>query len=186
MPGRFRRHARRCWPTDKDGLHAGKSVGRPLGAMLKVATESNKQFCAVGSSMIPSIFPGSTLHVRKINPGSVKVGDILCYPESNQRMEAHRVVRAKKGLKGLVFITKGDAQDHTREIQASAAAYVVVRVENRFLSYNIEGLVGDTVTHLALREGLLWRGTRLVALATFELRRFASFIRAAVRDISLP
>jgi len=34
---------------------------------------------ADGASMLPSVLPGATLHVRPVERGEVRVGDIVCY-----------------------------------------------------------------------------------------------------------
>ncbi len=52
-------------------------------------------FCASGHSMYPTILANETIVVEPIDPGSVRLGDIILY-RTNSRLTAHRVLRIEK------------------------------------------------------------------------------------------
>jgi hypothetical protein len=52
-------------------------------------------FCASGHSMYPTILANETIVVEPIDPGSVRLGDIILY-RTNSRLTAHRVIRIEK------------------------------------------------------------------------------------------
>lgn len=68
------------------------------------------EFVARGSSMIPSVFPGDTLIIRKETPESARAGDVvLC--ARGERFYAHRLVRKTEENGMMRLITRGDALD---------------------------------------------------------------------------
>ena len=52
-------------------------------------------FCASGHSMYPTILANETIVAEPIDPGSVRLGDIILY-RTNSRLTAHRVIRIEK------------------------------------------------------------------------------------------
>ena len=85
--------SRECAIADlvEEGLHAGGAV----------------RFRALGTSMIPAIWPGDRLTVRRPEAGYPQVGDIAL-TLTDGRLRAHRVVRCLT-LEGVrVVITRGD------------------------------------------------------------------------------
>jgi hypothetical protein len=59
-----------------------------------------------GRSMLPSIWPGDTLLVRRRTAGQLARGDIVLF-RRNERLFAHRVVSAMEGA-GARVVAKGD------------------------------------------------------------------------------
>lgn len=61
------------------------------------------RFQAVGRSMLPTIEDGEILHVQRVNPRTLSVGDIVLCDSAG--LKAHRIVRRRDER----FITRGDA-----------------------------------------------------------------------------
>ena len=61
-----------------------------------------------GSSMLPSIWPGDTIHVEAARPESLEPGDIVLY-RHGPRLFAHRLLQSLAGKKLNLFATRGDA-----------------------------------------------------------------------------
>lgn len=59
-----------------------------------------------GWSMLPSVWPGDTLLVERVNSSAITEGDIVLFGR-HQRLFAHRVVRRTAGNFGI--LTQGDA-----------------------------------------------------------------------------
>ena len=68
------------------------------------------RFVALGSSMIPALFPGDTLIVRKETHHYSCVGDVLLFSRAG-RFYAHRLVHKTEENGYLRLITRGDALD---------------------------------------------------------------------------
>ena len=66
-----------------------------------------------GASMEPAIDTGSLAVIRPVNPQTVSEGDIITYSRSadTSKVVTHRVVEVIDGENGLVFRTKGDANE---------------------------------------------------------------------------
>jgi Peptidase S24-like len=72
-------------------------------------SSSEFRFVAWGSSMVPSIFPGDTLIVRRGTPEEACHGDVLLFVREG-RFYAHRLVdKADEG--GIRLIARGDSLD---------------------------------------------------------------------------
>jgi hypothetical protein len=125
--------------------------------------------------MIPAIFPGARLSVRPVDPGEVRVGDIVCFPCPDRTMAAHRVVGIEQGDGKRAFLTRGDAQDGFERIEATAIASRVDRVQQRFLSYDATDRLGRLFARLALVESRPGRLARraLVGVSSRALRLWA-------------
>ena len=75
-------------------------------------------FSAPGHSMFPTIMANETIMVEPIDPGTVRLRDIILY-RTNGRLIAHRVIRIEKEKNGAVtefpsanrlqFVVRGDA-----------------------------------------------------------------------------
>ncbi len=68
-------------------------------------------------SMQPTIAAGDLLVVRRASPGAAHVSDIVTFvdPEDKSRTVTHRVTERRAGAQGYVFVTKGDANNHTEQ-----------------------------------------------------------------------
>jgi signal peptidase I len=67
------------------------------------------RFRARGSSMLPFIRNGEIVEVEPVDIGQIRVGDVVFYRTWSGRILAHRVIEKRKGEKGVVLVTKGDA-----------------------------------------------------------------------------
>jgi signal peptidase I len=68
----------------------------------------NLRFKATGCSMLPSVWPGDTLVIKRISPGRVRVGDVMLVGRDD-RLCAHRVISVAEGGGSSRWITQGDA-----------------------------------------------------------------------------
>ncbi len=66
------------------------------------------QFRALGSSMIPSLWPGDILKIRPVEIAEVNAGDVVLFSR-NSLLVTHRVVRNR----GSELITRGDSLPFT-------------------------------------------------------------------------
>lgn len=64
-----------------------------------------------GGSMSPAIPLGSEVFLRPVRADRLRVGDVITFshPGSPGGLVTHRIVRIEQGPRGLVFVTKGDA-----------------------------------------------------------------------------
>lgn len=60
-----------------------------------------------GWSMLPTVWPGDTLVVERVESGAVSAGDIVLF-RRDRRLFAHRVVAMADGLNGARITTQGD------------------------------------------------------------------------------
>jgi signal peptidase I len=60
-----------------------------------------------GSSMLPSIYPGDILTVRRAEIAGVVPGDIVLYTRED-RLYAHRIVEKICDSEGVLLLTRGD------------------------------------------------------------------------------
>jgi signal peptidase I len=67
------------------------------------------RFAATGWSMLPSIWPGETLVVERVNQDQVRIGDVVLVGREG-RLCAHRVIGTSGGPENQQWITQGDAQ----------------------------------------------------------------------------
>lgn len=66
-----------------------------------------------GGSMAPAIPRGSLAIVSQVEPENIEVGDVIAYRRANDTklIITHRVVEVQQRLRGLGFLTKGDANE---------------------------------------------------------------------------
>jgi len=66
----------------------------------------------VGSgSMSPAICTGDIVIVKNVDPSEIHVGDIIQYYSDQGYTVTHRVIKIEETPEGLIFTTKGDAND---------------------------------------------------------------------------
>ena len=70
-------------------------------------------FCASGHSMYPTILANETIVVEPIDPGSVRLGDIILY-RTNSRLTAHRVIRIEKEINADIAEPQGSTHDRSQ------------------------------------------------------------------------
>jgi signal peptidase I len=66
------------------------------------------RFAATGWSMLPSVWPGETLVVERVNQDQVRIGDVVLVGREG-RLCAHRVVDKVDDAESHQWITQGDA-----------------------------------------------------------------------------
>jgi hypothetical protein len=132
----------------------------------------------IGTSMLPSIPPGSRLDLEPVSgrPGTARVGDVVVYLDTDGDFVAHRVIAIEDDPGGRVLVTRGDNQDRSERVPASAVAFKVLRVARGPLSYSTTGPAGRLVARLALEGGPTWR----------VLRKLSKVLLAAVSGPHFP
>jgi signal transduction histidine kinase len=123
--------------------------------------------------MFPFVPSNSLLYVTAADRGSIRPGDVVCYPGARSVI-AHRVIRIEGGSTDRVFVTRGDAAIGDERVPEHAVGYVVTRVEHGCFAYDLDGWFGRVAASIALRRGL---SLRVVAGAA----SFAVAVRARVR-----
>jgi hypothetical protein len=66
------------------------------------------RFAATGWSMLPSVWPGETLVVERVEPDQVRIGDMVLAGRDG-RLCAHRVIAIAGDAQNPRWITQGDA-----------------------------------------------------------------------------
>jgi signal peptidase I len=66
------------------------------------------RFPAIGSSMLPTVWPGDTLVVERVSGDGVRVGDVVVVGRQG-KLCAHRVIDAARDSGRPQWITQGDA-----------------------------------------------------------------------------
>jgi hypothetical protein len=66
------------------------------------------RFAATGSSMLPSIWPGETLVVERVEPEQVCIGELVLVGREG-RLCAHRVIGIAGDSQNPQWVTQGDA-----------------------------------------------------------------------------
>lgn len=61
-----------------------------------------------GASMLPAVWPGDVLSVRRHNLEEARPGDIVLFIREG-RLVAHRVVQCIRGEHGIQWVTRGDS-----------------------------------------------------------------------------
>jgi len=125
------------------------------------------RLAALGCSMVPVIFPGDVLTIRRLNSGEIQRGDVILY-ERDSRFFVHRVVGEHRG-EPTGWITRGDAlHTHDAPVAEHELLGKVVEIERgkkRLLPVAPTGLrcvVRWSVRHsnLALKLVLHWHSRR--------------------------
>jgi hypothetical protein len=92
--------------------------------VLDLAIESlrksgNLRFRVQGTSMLPTIRPGTCVAIRQAATDQIVIGDIVLTKTSGG-LRLHRVVEIRRYLSGPKFVTRGDNHWHT-DLPADAA-----------------------------------------------------------------
>jgi len=91
----------------------GQARGERERVVLSVASEvlrtsGRLRFAALGASMVPTIFPGDVLIVRRETARSARCGDVVLCSRAG-RFCAHRLVAKREQDGRLSLVTRGDA-----------------------------------------------------------------------------
>ncbi len=98
---------------DRASQHGGQVHEAREGVVLSLASEvlrtsGGLRFAALGASMVPAIFPGDILIVRRETARRVRCGDVvLCFRAG--RFCAHRLIAKLEEGGRLSLVTRGDA-----------------------------------------------------------------------------
>ncbi len=88
---------------------AGKRSELKGDLFLEVLKSSGQARLAVtGASMLPSIWPGDILEVRRQRVAEISPGDVVLFARHGA-FAAHRVVQKVEGPERMLLITRGDA-----------------------------------------------------------------------------
>jgi hypothetical protein len=74
---------------------------------------------ALGTSMLPSVWPGDLLTIQSAKHDEVSPGDIVLILR-NSRFFVHRLVEMRRNQDGLLWITRGDALPRNDPPEASS------------------------------------------------------------------
>lgn len=108
-----------------------RQFSRILLATDVLRSSNSLRMRALGTSMLPSIWPGDILTIRHCLPDHLRVGDIVLVC-SGDRLLAHRVVTLKKTEQGPSWITRGDAMPQNDTAAGDFEVLgKVIRIERR-------------------------------------------------------
>ena len=98
---------------NREPRHAGQAYGEREILVLSVASEvlrtsGRLRFAALGASMVPTIFPGDILIIRRETAGSAQCGNVVLCSRAG-RFCAHRLVAKQEQDGRLSLVTRGDA-----------------------------------------------------------------------------
>jgi hypothetical protein len=135
--------------------------------------------------MLPTILPGSRLHLKKrdrYHP-AFEIGDVVCFLDNSEKFVAHRVVAiVREGDERKLMVT-GDSSGQAEELDETAVVGVVTRVDHLLLSYETRGAIGRMLARWAVRRPLSFRGALLAAELTAQLYAAASrFVRITQKN----
>lgn len=126
--------------------------------------------------MFPFVPSNSLLHVTAPDRGSIRPGDVVCYPGA-RAVIAHRVVRIEAGPAGRTFVTRGDAAQGDERVPEHAVGYVVTRVEHGWFAYDLDGWFGRAAAMIALQRGLPLQVVSQAATIAVQVR---GYVRRAI------
>ena len=92
-------------------------------------------YTVLSGSMEPSYHVGSVVYVKKADPASLKVGDVITYRIAGNTIVTHRIVEIQEDTLGLGFRTKGDANDMVDGITPAEAVIGKVVFGIPYLGY---------------------------------------------------
>jgi signal peptidase len=87
-----------------------------------------RPFVVLSGSMEPSMPTGSLVLTKSVDPETVRVGDVITFRLESGSFQTdsatHRVAAIEQGPGGLIFITKGDANQAPDPLPVPASALV--------------------------------------------------------------
>jgi hypothetical protein len=116
----------------KDADFAGLSIGILRGG-------DSIRFKAHGSSMFPLIRDGDLLTIQPLNPGEVKLKQVIFYQTAGEKLIVHRVIRIEPQDHHRSLTVRGDASPGSEEwIREEQALGQVVRIHrgNKHINLN--------------------------------------------------
>jgi hypothetical protein len=94
-------------PAEHSEAAATKTLKCELAAEV-LRSFGTLRFAATGWSMLPSVWPGETLVVDRIEPGQVRLGDLVLIGRDGG-LCAHRIIGTLGDSQNPQWITQGDA-----------------------------------------------------------------------------
>ena len=67
----------------------------------------------LSGSMEPTLQTGDVVVAKRVEPGDVRIGDVVTYRSPTGRLVTHRVRALHQTGERFVFVTKGDANNST-------------------------------------------------------------------------
>ncbi len=92
----------------KGAMSDGESAAKCELAAEVLRSFGTLRFAATGWSMLPSVWPGETLVVERVEPNQVRIGDMVLVGREG-RLCAHRVIGATADSRNPRWIIQGDA-----------------------------------------------------------------------------
>jgi hypothetical protein len=135
------------------------------------AVAGGSVWTGVGGSMLPTILPGSRLHLapRERTDVHVAEGDVVCFLDGSRRFVSHRVVAiVREGGERRLMIS-GDRSACPEAIDEAAIVGVVTRVEHPLLSYGTHGAIGSWISRSAVRRTVPFRGALLATSVFWQI-----------------
>ena len=132
---------------------------------------------AFGSSMVPSIFPGDVLTIRRQQSSSVRCGDVVLCTRGD-RFVVHRVVRELSTSSTVGWVTRGDALD--RDDPPVAEGELLGRV----IAIERDGNTWAPARPSMMAQAATWAVRRSGTLLRFLLHAHAVRGRSAQRLVS--
>lgn len=71
----------------------------------------HRLYIVQSGSMEPTLGVGSLIAVKEMQASEVEIGDVISYKPRGETVVTHRVVNIENTEEGLMFITRGDAND---------------------------------------------------------------------------
>lgn len=108
-----------------------------------------------GFSMLPAIWPGDVLRVRRLSADEVRAGQVVVYRRDG-KLVAHRVICAPRGA-GEAVITRGDSVPLAdAPVETSELVGQVVGIGRRGRAVRVESWVGQRAAAWVLRRSEGW------------------------------
>lgn len=132
---------------------------------------------ADGASMFPFVPTGSELALVRRDERAVTVGDVVCFPNAEGAIVAHRVVACAASHAdqtcGPSWIVRGDAIGAAELVPDAAIAWIVTHVRRGRVRYRTDGALGVWLARVAVRRGATYRACHRLARVAVWLRRLA-------------
>ncbi|MGH7880775.1 MAG: S24/S26 family peptidase, partial [Candidatus Binataceae bacterium] len=104
-----------------------QAIGELVAEALRAGREV--KFRALGSSMIPAVWPGDVLTARPVNTAFPRIGEIAL-TMSDRGLRAHRVVERRESGQPIVIVTRGDALPASDPIGPASAVLGTIVARN--------------------------------------------------------
>jgi len=124
-----------------------------------------------GCSMLPTILPGSRLHLAPRSRADVEVavGDVVCFLDGSRKFVSHRVVAIVRQGGARRLVVAGDRSGSPETLGETAIVGVVTRVEHPLLSYDTHGAIGSWISLAAVRRTAPFRGALFATSALWQI-----------------